>query len=467
MLVSCPMIAQGASLSSKSDQISSHLKPLSYAVDANNNITIAGLKVKDLLAKYGSPLYVLCEETIRKRAANYVNSFKTYYPGESLVIYASKALNCKAVCKIIDSEGLGIDVVSGGELFTALSVNFPKEKIIFHGNNKGKDELKMAIENQIGSIMLDNFYELDLISEILSEDLSPDTPVNLSIRVTPGIECHTHEYIKTGRIDSKFGFDLSQVDDLISRILDLKKKFKNIKIKGLHAHIGSQIFETMPHNDVAAVLLKQYKLLKDKYDINLEDVNVGGGLGIKYHEHDDPPEIADWVKVVADAVVLNCKELSLALPRLIVEPGRSIVGPAGITAYKVGNIKNIPNLRKYVAVDGGMADNVRHIMYQARYYAEVDAKPASAKRETVTIAGKFCESGDILIRDIDLPELNHEDILVVYSTGAYNYSMASNYNRVRRPAMVLANNEKADIIIRRETYEDVIQWDELPSSLGG
>jgi diaminopimelate decarboxylase len=222
------MIAQGASLSSKLDQISSHLKPLSYAVDANNNITIAGLKVKDLLTKYGSPLYILCEETIRTRARLYVNAFKKFYSGESLVIYASKALNCKAVCKIIDSEGLGIDVVSGGELFTALSVGFPKEKIIFHGNNKAKDELKMAIENQIGSIMLDNFYELELISELLNEEFSVDTAVNLSIRVTPGIECHTHEYIKTGRIDSKFGFDLSQVDELISKILTLKEKYKNI-----------------------------------------------------------------------------------------------------------------------------------------------------------------------------------------------------------------------------------------------
>ncbi|MBU6196307.1 MAG: diaminopimelate decarboxylase [Cyanobacteria bacterium REEB446] len=465
MLVSCPMIAQGASLSSKLDQISSHLKPLSYAVDANNNITIAGLKVKDLLTKYGSPLYILCEETIRTRARLYVNAFKEFYSGESLVIYASKALNCKAVCKIIDSEGLGIDVVSGGELFTALSVGFPKEKIIFHGNNKGKDELEMAIENQIGSIMLDNFYELELISELLREKFSVDTVVNLSIRVTPGIECHTHEYIKTGRIDSKFGFDLSQVDELISRILALKEKYKNINIKGLHAHIGSQIFETMPHNDVAGVLLNQYKSLKDKYGISLQDINVGGGLGIKYHEHDDPPEINDWVKVVADSIVANCKALNLDLPRVIVEPGRSIVGPAGITAYKVGNIKNIPNLRKFVAVDGGMADNVRHIMYQARYYAEVDGKIGDAKTEKVTIAGKFCESGDILIRDIDLPELNHDDVLVVYSTGAYNYSMASNYNRVRRPAMLLVNNGRADIIIRRETYEDVVQWDELPQSL--
>ena len=445
---------------------SSHLKPLTYSVDSEQEISIGSIKIKDLVKEFGSPLYVLCEETIRERARQYTQAFKDFYAADTLVVYASKALNTRAICKIIDQEGLGLDVVSGGELYTALSVSFPADRIIFHGNNKSYEELEMAIENEISSIMLDNFHELNLMSTILEENQAlRSKKINFTIRLTPGIECHTHEYIKTGRIDSKFGFNLNEVDKVIKTIQELQSKYENISIKGLHAHIGSQIFETEPHKDVPNVLLQEFKKIQDTYNIKLQDLNVGGGLGIKYMESDDPPEIRDWVKIICDSVKANCEKLGLELPRILVEPGRSLLGPAGLTVYEVGNIKDIPGVRKYVAVDGGMADNVRPIMYQAEYEATVDSKVNSKDIEKVTVAGKYCESGDILIKDIDLPKVESKDLIVIFSTGAYNYSMASNYNRVTKPAMILVNQGKADIIVRRETLDDLIRLDQVPDHL--
>ena len=445
---------------------SSHLKPLTYSVDSEQEISIGSIKIKDLVKEFGSPLYVLCEETIRERARQYTQAFKDFYAADTLVVYASKALNTRAICKIIDQEGLGLDVVSGGELYTALSVSFPADRIIFHGNNKSYEELEMAIENEISSIMLDNFHELNLISTILEENQAlRSKKINFTIRLTPGIECHTHEYIKTGRIDSKFGFNLNEVDKVIKTIQELQSKYENISIKGLHAHIGSQIFETEPHKDVPNVLLQEFKKIQDTYNIKLQDLNVGGGLGIKYMESDDPPEIRDWVKIICDSVKANCEKLGLELPRILVEPGRSLLGPAGLTVYEVGNIKDIPGVRKYVAVDGGMADNVRPIMYQAEYEATVDSKVNSKDIEKVTVAGKYCESGDILIKDIDLPKVESKDLIVIFSTGAYNYSMASNYNRVTKPAMILVNQGKADIIVRREALDDLIRLDQVPEHL--
>ncbi|MCH2226886.1 MAG: diaminopimelate decarboxylase [Candidatus Caenarcaniphilales bacterium] len=445
---------------------SSHLKPLTYSVDSEQEISIGSIKIKDLVKEFGSPLYVLCEETIRERARQYTQAFKDFYAADTLVVYASKALNTRAICKIIDQEGLGLDVVSGGELYTALSVSFPADRIIFHGNNKSYEELEMAIENEISSIMLDNFHELNLMSTILEENQAlRSKKINFTIRLTPGIECHTHEYIKTGRIDSKFGFNLNEVDKVIKTIQELQSKYENISIKGLHAHIGSQIFETEPHKDVPNVLLQEFKKIQDTYNIKLQDLNVGGGLGIKYMESDDPPEIRDWVKIICDSVKANCEKLGLELPRILVEPGRSLLGPAGLTVYEVGNIKDIPGVRKYVAVDGGMADNVRPIMYQAEYEATVDSKVNSKDIEKVTVAGKYCESGDILIKDIDLPKVESKDLIVIFSTGAYNYSMASNYNRVTKPAMILVNQGKADIIVRRETLDDLIRLDQVPEHL--
>ena len=434
------------------------LRPITYQLNDQAQISIANIKLEDLAQKFGTPLYILCEETIRKRAQAYTQAFQKHYP-KHLVIYASKALNCMALCKIMEQEGLGIDVVSAGELHTALSAKFPTERIIFHGNNKSPAEIEMAIKNNV-TVVLDNYYDLQNIENYLTK--SPQTQVQVIIRITPGIECHTHDYIKTGSIDSKFGFNLDEVETVIEKVLAVSK---NIHIRGLHAHIGSQIFETIPHRDTCKVLLTVYKKIKDKFGIELPDLNVGGGLGIKYTETDDPPEIEAWVQIIAEAVEANCKELGLNLPRILTEPGRSMVGPAGVTIYRIGNIKDIAGIRKYIAIDGGMADNVRPIMYQARYTAEIDGKVNATNLELVTVAGKYCESGDVLIKDIKLPRAETGDLLAVYSTGAYNYSMASNYNRATKPTMVLVRNGEANVIIQGESLEDLVRHDKLPGYL--
>ncbi|MDD9897813.1 MAG: diaminopimelate decarboxylase [Candidatus Melainabacteria bacterium] len=432
------------------------IKPLSLERNATNELVLAGIKVSELAQHYGTPAYLLCEQTIRARAQAYRQAFEQEYPNH-LVVYASKALNCLAMCKLIEQEGLGLDVVSEGELHTAIEASFPCERIIFHGNNKSRDEVKLALTNGV-TLVLDNRTELAYIEELLKSD--PELKAQVLIRITPGIECHTHDYIKTGKIDSKFGFNLEELDEIIERI-----KATDIHIRGLHAHIGSQIFETIPHKDTCKVLLELYKSIKEKHGLEFEDLNVGGGLGIMYTESDDPPEIFDWVKIITDAVKANCEELEVKQPRIMVEPGRSIVGPAGITVYKVGNIKDIPGVRKYVAVDGGMADNARPIMYQAEYTAEVDAKDPTTNLEKVTIAGKYCESGDVLIPEIELPQVEAGNLIVVYSTGAYNYSMASNYNRATKPSLVLVNKGQSHIIVQAETVDDLLRNDKLAPHL--
>ncbi len=434
------------------------LKPLSFSRSDDFEISISGFKLKDLVKKYSSPLYLLCEDTIRARAKAYKESFEEFYDKEDFeIVYASKALNCMAICKIMEQESMSLDVVSIGELHTALKAKFPCERIIFHGNNKSPEEIEACIENKV-RIILDNFNDLRLISELNKSN----SKVEVIIRVTPGIECHTHEYIKTGKIDSKFGFNLEDVLPLISK---LTNDHPDIKVLGLHSHIGSQIFELEPQKDAALVLLDKYKEIKDQFGLEMSHLNVGGGLGIKYLESDDPPDISALVKNSAQAVIKACKELGLKKPILMMEPGRSMVAPAGITAYKVGNIKDIPNVRKYLCVDGGMADNVRPIMYEAQYHAELDAKDPDSNKEKVTIAGKYCESGDVLIKDFEMTKAQSGDLLVVFSTGAYNYSMASNYNRATKPAMVLINENGHNLIVKRESLDDLLQHDLIPDYL--
>ncbi len=432
------------------------LKPLSYERDNQSQILIGGLKIQDLAKEFGTPLYVLCGETIRKRMRAYKETFaKANVP--ALVLYASKALNCKGLCRIANEEGLGIDVVSAGELYTALQAGMPPEKIILHGNNKSHEEITMAVENEIASIVIDNFRDIELLTDTLKTH--SNKTIGLLIRITPGIECHTHEYIKTGSVDSKFGFNLYDLDQAIQKLLELQKQYPQIQLRGLHAHIGSQIFETEPHVDTVAVLMKLYQEIKNKYDLSFTDINIGGGLGIKYQDSDDPPEIELWTSKIINAVIKHSQELDLTLPRILIEPGRSIVGSAGLTIYEVGNIKDIQGIRKYVSVNGGMGDNSRPIMYQAIYTAEVNGKE-SKNLEKITLAGKYCESGDILIKDIELPPLKTGDLIVVFSTGAYNYSMSSNYNRNPRPALILVENSQAQVLVKRETLEDLLRLDQ-------
>ena len=431
------------------------LLPLTAKVNSNDCLEVGGCDVVSLVEEFGSPLYILDEFTLRTACQQYQNSFKKYYDGEFLVIYASKAWNCLAVCNIINSEGLGIDVVSGGELYTARQAGINPSQIYFHGNNKSAEELKLGVTEGC-TIVVDNWWELQLLESIATVE----QPVRIMLRLTPGIECHTHEYIRTGHLDSKFGFDPNQVEEVFSWL----KQRPQLQCVGVHAHIGSQIFERQPHQDLGGVMVKWFKIASS-YGLPVQELNIGGGLGIRYTEADDPPSIEEWVSTAAQAVADACKAEGLPLPKLIAEPGRSLIGSACVTAYTVGSRKVVPGIRTYVAVDGGMSDNPRPITYQSLYRAVVANRICEPGAETITIAGKHCESGDIVIGESQLPITQPGDILVVMDTGAYNYSMASNYNRLPRPAAVLVQQGQADLILKRETYEDLVRQDCLPTRL--
>ena len=432
------------------------LLPLTADVNRNDCLAIGGCDVSELVQKFGSPLYVLDEVTLRTACRQYRDAFKRYYPGESQVLYASKAWNCLAVCAIVRSEGLGIDIVSGGELYTALKAGLDPSKLYLHGNNKSLDELRLAIESGC-TIVVDNWLELKTLATLTCDR---QTPVQVMLRLTPGIECHTHEYIRTGHLDSKFGFDPNQVDQLFEFV----SQQSSLAFVGLHAHIGSQIFELQPHQDLGMVMV-QWLSKAAQYGLTIQELNIGGGLGIRYTESDDPPSIDQWVKGVCESVVAACQEQNIPMPKLLSEPGRSLIGSACVTAYTIGGEKTVPGIRTYISVDGGMSDNPRPITYQSLYRAVVANRMSAPITTQVTIAGKHCESGDILIKEAQLPETRSGDILVVMATGAYNYSMSSNYNRLPRPAAVLVNAGEANVILQRETYEDLVRYDRVPDRL--
>lgn len=433
------------------------LKPITTKINDKCHIEIGGCDLVDLAEKYGTPLYVFDEATIRTIAKEYKKAFSSY-PKVSM-LYASKAFMTKAVVRILDEEGFGFDLVSGGEIYTAHTAGADMKKCLFNGSNKSYDELEMAVNLGIGLVSADNFLELALLNNVAQAN---NTKVDILLRVTPGIECHTHEYIQTGHLDSKFGFDLTQVDEAVELIID---EYKNLNLVGLHAHIGSQIFETSIYYDEVDVLLKEMGRIKEKYGINMTHINLGGGLGIKYTEEDCPPSINEIAEKIITSIKDNAQKYNMDEPEIHIEPGRSIIGTSGVTLYTVGSSKQVPKGKKYVAVDGGMADNPRPSLYQAVYTADVANRPCDEAVETVTIAGRFCESGDILIKDVKMPELEEGDILCFYDTGAYGYSMSSNYNRVLKPAAVLVNNAQSDIIIERENYEHLVSLDVIPDKL--
>ena len=431
------------------------LKPIT--LKREKNLTIGGCDMVDLAQKYGTPLYVIDEQTIRSICKDYKKAFSKYK--KTNMMYASKALCNSAVSRIIASEGFGFDVVSGGEIYTLCKSGIDMSKVLFNGNNKTPEEIELAIKYGVGRFSIDNFYEVKLISEISKKY---NKTVNALLRITPGIECHTHKYIQTGQLDCKFGFDLSQIDSIIEHILNVDK---NIIIRGLHAHIGSQIFETKCYYDEVEVLVKEIARIDEKFGIKLDEMNIGGGLGVKYVESDNPPSVQEIADVIIKSLTENIEKYKINKPTIYLEPGRSIISTSGVTLYTVGSSKQVPNMTKYISVDGGMADNPRPSMYQAEYLAELVTSHSERDTEVVTIAGKFCESGDILINGIELPRLNAGDVLCVYNTGAYNYSMASNYNRAVKPAMVLVNNCQSDIIVYRETLEDLVSHDVIPDRL--
>lgn len=434
-----------------------YLKPLTTKINPDGILEIGGCDLVKLVEKYGTPLYVLDEFTLRKICKDYKEAFKGY-PKVNMM-YASKALCSMATSAIIASEGFGFDVVSAGEIYTVYKAGINMSKVLFNGNNKSFDELTLAIELGVGRISVDNFFELSLLNEIAK---SHDKTVNILLRITPGIECHTHEYIQTGHLDSKFGFDLTQIDEAVDLILN---DYTNLKLHGLHAHIGSQIFETSIYGDEIEILTKEIARLDEKFNLKLDEINIGGGLGVKYTESDCPPSTFTIAEIVIKRLYECIEKYKIDAPALFIEPGRSIISTAGVTLYTLGSSKQVPKGKKYVAVDGGMADNARPSMYQAEYFAQIVNKPDYELANTVTIAGRFCESGDILIKEIKLPEIEEGDILCVYNTGAYNYSMSSNYNRVQKPAMVLVNDGHDDIIIKRESLKDLIEHDVIPDRL--
>lgn len=433
-----------------------NLAPVTAALDPEGRLAVGGCTLSDLARTYGTPLYVLDEATLRGTCRAYREALAQHYPGPSLAIYASKANSSLAITAVVASEGLGLDAVSAGELLTALQGGMPPERIVLHGNNKSREELALAAERGV-TVVADNWRDLELLAE-----LSPgfSEPVCLMLRFTPGIECHTHEYIRTGHLDSKFGFDPDQLETVLRHLQGCSWA----RLTGLHAHIGSQIFELQPHRDLAGVMADALQLARS-LGHPVSDLNVGGGLGIRYVASDDPPSIEEWVRTVAEAVASACTERGLELPRLLCEPGRSLVATAGVTLYEIGSRKEIPGLRTYLAVDGGMSDNPRPITYQSQYTALLADRPTAEATDPVTVAGKHCESGDVLLKDALLPPATTGDVLVVLATGAYNASMGSNYNRIPRPAAVLVGQGQAELVQRREQPEDLLRYDVLPARL--
>lgn len=422
-------------------------------INNSGHLTIGGMDTTELAKKYGTPLFIYDVEHIRKNARAFVDTFNKHQV-KAQVAYASKAFSSVAMVQVAKQENLSLDVVSQGELYTALQAGFPTEKIHFHGNNKSYDELLMAVNQNIGCIVIDNFHEIELLSTILSNQ---HKKMDVLIRVTPGIEAHTHDYILTGNEDSKFGFDLS--NGQATRAMELLHTHPYINLKGIHCHIGSQIFETEGFIMAIERVFGTLAEWKDSHAFTCEILNLGGGFGIKYTQDDEPLPLEKYVEALIEEVTNQVNLHHMDFPEIWIEPGRSIVGDTAITLYTIGSTKEIPNVRKYVAVDGGMTDNLRPALYQAKYEAVIANKANEEDVENVSIAGKCCESGDMLIWDIALPKVQPDDILAVFSTGAYGYSMSNHYNRFPKAAVVFVENGKDQLVIKRESYQDVVQND--------
>lgn len=424
------------------------------SVNEKGHLSISGCDTVELVERYGTPLYVMSEDEIRSVCRRYCSSFEKYYGGNGKPIYASKAFSCKEICRIVTSEGLDIEVVSGGELYTALQAGVPAEHIHFQGNNKTISELILAVEKGVGDIVVDSLSELYKLQKIARDR---HATVHISLRIKPGIDAHTHEFIRTGQIDSKFGIDLS--DGEAMEAVRIASGMENISLRGLHCHIGSQIFDKEPFVHAAEVMLTFSAEIKKVFGIEFEFLNLGGGFGIRYTEQDNASPYEEYMEAVSRVVYRKCEKLGLAVPQIYIEPGRSIVGEAGITLYTVGNIREIPNVRNYVAIDGGMYENPRYALYQSDYTCLVANKASQPADFVATIAGKCCESGDLIQEHTRIQTPEEGDILAVLSTGAYNYSMASNYNKNPRPACVMVSQGKSRIVIRGETYEDLVRND--------
>ncbi|KGM44696.1 diaminopimelate decarboxylase [Neobacillus niacini] len=422
-------------------------------VNGKGNLEIGGVDAVELTEQFGTPLYVYDVSLMRERARGFKKTFEEQNV-KAQVAYASKAFSTIAMLQLAEEEGLSLDVVSGGELYTAIAAGFPSERIHFHGNNKSREELEMALDHKIGCIVVDNFYELDLLKTIC---LEKSETISILLRVTPGIEAHTHDYILTGQEDSKFGFDLQngQAEEALMNAL----RVKQFDVLGLHCHIGSQIFETTGFLLAADKIVGKMNQWKNTLNFEAKVLNLGGGFGIRYTSEDEPLLPSQYVSEIIKEVKRLIQQYSMEMPEIWIEPGRSLVGDAGTTLYQIGSSKEVPGVRKYLAVDGGMSDNIRPALYQAKYEAVLANRPLAEATAKVSIAGKCCESGDMLIWDLPLPETEEDDLLAVFCTGAYGYAMANNYNRIPRPAVVFVENGKATLVVKRETYQDLLRLD--------
>lgn len=422
-------------------------------MNEEKNFVFDGVDTVKLAEKYGTPLYVMSESYILERCneikKDYLNKYK-----KTKAVFASKSFLNMEMCRIIEREGLGLDVVSGGELYTAIKAGFPLERCVFHGNNKSYFEIEMAVTNDVGRIVVDSDYELEMIQTIAKEK---NKTVAILYRITPEVKANTHKFISTGQKDSKFGVPLSK--EILYTYIRKALELSHINLKGFHFHIGSQLLENTSHIKAVEVLMNVLKEVKDDLGYRAEEVNLGGGFGIHYSGDEVRHDLSYFVDPMMEKIHAQCESFELDVPEVTIEPGRWIVGEAGITLYTIGAIKDIPDVRTYVSVDGGMTDNLRPALYDAKYEAVVANKIDEANQQQVTIAGKCCESSDILIWDIDVPVVESGDILAVFSTGAYNYTMANNYNRLPRPAIAMVKEGQDRLIVKRETYDDIIGRD--------
>ena len=421
----------------------------------DNQLSIGGIKTTELIKEYGSPLYVFDEELIRGYCRDYRKYFKCE-ENNNRVAFAGKAFLTVQMCKLLKEENMSLDVVSGGELYTAYKAGFPLERVMFHGNNKTIDEIELGVKLGVGNFVVDNLYEMEVLNDIAK---SYGKVQSIYLRITPGIVAHTHDYIKTGQIDSKFGF--APVGTVIEDAVEKAINLANIKLAGIHCHIGSQIFELEPYEDAVEVMLGLVKKIEENYGYFIKEVDFGGGFGIYYSKGDKPKTVKEYCETIINKVDEVCSRTGQERPILTIEPGRSIVANSGTTLYTIGSVKEIPGIRTYAAVDGGMTDNIRPALYNAEYECVIANRVEGKSGQTVTIAGKCCESGDILLENVELPEVNSGDILAVLTTGAYGYSMSSNYNRVPKPAVVMVKSGQARLVCKRESYEDIIRNDIL------
>ena len=423
-----------------------------FSVDEKGHLKIEGVDTVELAKKYGTPLYVMSANYIRNACEKYHEVMKSFFGENYSVAYASKALSAKFIYRLIKPLNMHVDVVSGGEIYTALAAGYDSALMHFHGGNKTRQEIAYAIDKKIGRIVIDNFQEIRIIDE---ECKKRNTDMAVILRIKPGVDAHTHEFISTGKEDTKFGFGIGdgQAFNAIEEIL----RCENLKLMGFHCHIGSQLLESKPYSMAGKVMADFMALVREKYGITLKELIMGGGFGVKYTYEDKPESLENMIGAFADAIKLSCSENDFPVPFVTIEPGRSIVAPAGITLYEIGTLKELEGIRNYVSVDGGMTDNPRYALYDARYECCVANRANEERNYKATVAGKCCESGDMVTKDIYIQTPKPGDILCTFTTGAYNYSMASNYNKTPRPAMVLVDGKDDTLVIERESFEDLVR----------